>query len=82
MPVIDDPGELCVGSSRGKVRCGLEARTGRDGAGGRWAVDDPHAMGARCDELCNGVGESADWRHVEDWIRVLAVVQAALGEDD
>jgi hypothetical protein len=39
-------------------------------------------MGARRDEFRNGVGKSADWRHVEDWIRVLAVVQAALGKDD
>lgn len=63
------------------MSCGVEAGTGRDGAGGRWAVDDPHAMGACCDKFRNGVGESADGRHVEDWIRVLAIVQASLGED-
>lgn len=28
------------------------------------------------------MSESADGRHVEDWIRVLAVVYASLGEDD
>jgi hypothetical protein len=64
------------------VRCGLEAGTGRDGAGGRRAVDDPHAVGAGCDEFRDGVGEGADGRHVEDGVRVLAVVQAAFGEDD
>ena len=64
------------------MRCGFEARAGRDGACGRWAVDDPHAVGPCCDEFCNGVGESADGRHVEDGVRVLAVVQAALREDD
>lgn len=64
------------------MSCGVEAGTGRDGAGGRWAVDDPHPMGACCDEFRDGVGESADGRHVEDGIRVLAVVEAALGEDD
>lgn len=62
--------------------CGLEAGAGRDGAGGGWAVDYPHAVGAGCDEFRDGVCEGADGRHVEDWIRVLAVVQAAFGEDD
>jgi hypothetical protein len=66
----------------GKMSCRLEAWARWDGAGGRWAVDNPHAMGARCDEFRDGMGESADGRHVEDGIRVLAVVEAALGEDD
>lgn len=35
-------------------------------------------MGACCDEFRDGVCESADGRHVEDWVRVLAVVQATL----
>jgi hypothetical protein len=39
-------------------------------------------MGACCNELRNRVCESADGRYVEDGIRVLAVVQAALGENN
>ena len=55
---------------------------GWDRAGGRRVLDNPHAMGACCNEFRDSVGESADGRHMEDWIRVLAVVQAALREDD
>lgn len=61
---------------------GCESGGGRAGGGGRGLVDDPHAMGAGGDELCDGVGERAEGVDVEDGIGIGTIVDAALGKDD
>lgn len=60
---------------------------GRDGLWGwGWSrgggLGNPHALGGSCDEFSDGVGEGGGGMDMEDGDRVLAVVCAALHEDD
>lgn len=72
-----------IGMLRAERRdCGLKSWAWRYGGGRRWRVDDPHPMRARGAKFCDGVSEGADGRHMEDWIGVLAVVEAAFREDN
>ena len=58
------------------------ARRGRARSPRRRAVDDPHAVRARRDELGDGVRERRVGRDVEDGEGVLAVAEAARRQDD
>ena len=48
----------------------------------RRSVDNPHAMRSSGAQFGYGVRESAEQRHIEYWVRVLPVSNAALREDD
>lgn len=65
------------------IRSGiLEAWARWNGACRGWRVDDPHAVRACGAEFGDGVCECADRCNVEDWVRVLAIVHAALRKND
>lgn len=54
----------------------------RWGWGWGWGLGNPHALGGSRDEFSDGVGEGGGGMDIEDGDRVLAVVCAALHEDD
>lgn len=60
----------------------LETRAGRDRASWGRGIDYPHAVGAGGAKLSDGVRQCADGCNMEDWVRILTVVQASLGQDD
>lgn len=60
----------------------LEARARGYGTSWGRSIDYPHAVGAGGAKLSDCVRQCADGRNMEDWVRILTVVQASLGQND